>query len=72
MSVEGTVATKSHFDRSDLKRTLEYVAKIEIRSNNVPPMSIKAIGVSDCLIRQVAQDDIRYSPYKRRKNQFLS
>ena len=73
---EGTAARKPHSDRSDKKRTPEFVAAIQAIIDKNPSQSIRSIarnmGVSEFLIRQVVHENIRYFSYKMRRDQFLS
>ena len=69
-------ARKPHSDRSDKKRTPEFVAEIQAMIVNNPSKSISSItrdmGVYEFLIRQIVHKDIWYFKYKFRKWQFLS
>ena len=72
---EGMAVWKPHSDRSDRKRTSDFVGKIQAMIDKDPRRIIDSIatdvGVPFC-IRQIVLEDVRYFLYKRRMGQLLS
>ena len=73
---ECRVVWQPHSNRSDKKRSPQFVGEIPVIIDNNPSKSINPIpinlGDSELLIRQIVHEDILYFSCKMRKDQFLS
>ena len=75
-NVESVVERKKHEARSDRIRASHFVQQVQGIIDEDPSKSIRAISkdlqVSECAIRRIAHEDIRYKSYVMRKGQFMS
>ncbi|EFN60862.1 hypothetical protein EAG_00186, partial [Camponotus floridanus] len=67
---------KKHEPRSDKVRTPQFVQQVQGIIDEDPSKSIRAISkdlqVSECTIRRIIHEDIRYKSYVMRRGQFMS
>jgi len=74
--VESVAKRKKHETHSDKVRTSQFVQKIQSIIDEGLSKSIRAIlkdlQVSECTIRRIIHEDIRYKSYAMRKGQFMS
>jgi len=74
--VESVAKRKKHETRSDKVRTSQFVQKVQGIIDEDPSKSIRAISkdlqVSECTIRRIIHEDIRYKSYAMRRGQFMS
>jgi len=75
-NVESVAKRKKHEGRSDTVRTSQFVQQVQGIIDKDPSKSIRAISrdlqVSECTIRRIVHEDIRYKSYVMRKGQFMS
>ncbi|XP_011068611.1 PREDICTED: uncharacterized protein LOC105154645 isoform X1 [Acromyrmex echinatior] len=75
-NVQSVAKRKTHKARSDTVRTSQFVQQVQGIIDEDPSKSIRAISrdlqVSECTIRRIVHEDIRYKSYVMRKGQFMS
>ena len=74
-NVESVSKRKKHKACSDRVRTSHFVQQVQGNIDEDPSKSIRAISrnlqVSECTIRRIVHEDIRYKSYVMRKGQFM-
>ena len=74
-NVESVVKRKKHKARSDTVRTSQFVQQVQDIDEDFSK-SIRAISrdlqISECTIRRIVHEDIRYKSHVMRKGQFIS
>ena len=74
--MESVAERRKHKPRSDTVRTPQFVHQVQDIIDQDPSKSIRAISrdlqVSECTLRRIVHEDIRYKSYVMRRGQFMS
>ena len=75
-NVESVAKCRKHKPRSDTVRALQFVQKVQYIIDEDHSKSIRAIlrdlQASECTIRRIVHEDIRYKSFVMRRGQFTS